>query len=468
MTTALVWFRQDLRCSDNPALALACHEHANLIPLYIWDTDIKPADGAQQWWLHHSLVSLDDSLQKHALRLILRQGKPLDILLKLAKTHAVDTVYWNRCYEPNVIERDKIIKTALRAAGIKVKSCNGSLLNEPWTIKNKSGTFYKVFTPFWRHCLQDMDIPKPAKISRYPNRVSAQSDRLVDWNLIPQRPNWAEGFARYWQPGEKGAQKKLKKFLKHHLTQYQHARDIPAADATSQLSPHLHFGEISPWHIWRVLEQIMAESTVDVPSAQRFLAEIGWREFSYYLLYHFPALPTTNFKSQFDAFPWQNDQSHLTCWQKGMTGFPIVDAGMRQLWKTGYMHNRVRMIVASFLTKDLLMDWRLGAAWFLDTLVDADLASNSASWQWVAGCGADAAPYFRVFNPVLQGEKFDPKGDYIRQWIPELAHVKPKWIHQPWMATDAELGLCLGVDYPKPIVDHAEARKRALDYYKLC
>ncbi len=468
MTTALVWFRQDLRCSDNPALALACHEHAHLIPLYIRDTDTQPVGGAQQWWLHHSLFSLDESLQKHELHLILRHGKPLDILLKLAETHAVDTVYWNRCYEPKVIERDMIIKTALRAAGIKVKSCNSSLLNEPWTIKNKSGTYYKVFTPFWRHCLQEMDIPKPAKISRYPTRVSVKSDRLGDWNLLPQRPNWAEGFASYWQPGEKGAQKKLKQFLKHHLTHYHHARDIPAADATSQLSPHLHFGEISPWHIWRVLEQIMAESTVDVPSAQRFLAEIGWREFSYYLLYHFPSLPTTNFKNQFDAFPWHNDQSHLACWQKGMTGFPIVDAGMRQLWQTGYMHNRVRMIVASFLTKDLLIDWRLGADWFLDTLVDADLASNSASWQWVAGCGADAAPYFRVFNPVLQGEKFDPKGDYIRQWIPELAHVKPKWIHQPWMATDAELGLCLGVDYPKPIVDHAEARKIALEYYKLC
>ncbi|PJD90655.1 MAG: deoxyribodipyrimidine photolyase [Legionella sp.] len=467
MTTALVWFRQDLRCSDNPALTLACHEHTHLLPLYVKDTDTQPLGGAQQWWLHHSLLSLDATLQQHGLNLILRQGNALDIILKLVKDHAITTVYWNRCYEPKLIARDTLIKAALIAQGIVVQSCNGSLLHEPWTIKNKSGGYFKVFTPFWRHCLQTMVIPNPTTIARYPNMIPTTSDHLVDWALRPKHPNWAEAFPQYWQPGEKGAHEKLQDFVQHHIQGYHHLRDVPAADATSRLSPHLHFGEISPWQIWRILEQIMTDPTVDLHSAQRFLAEIGWREFSYHLLYHFPELPNAHFNAKFDTFPWQNDVSNFIAWQKGLTGFPIVDAGMRQLWKTGYMHNRVRMIVASFLIKDLLIDWRLGADWFLDTLVDADLASNSASWQWVAGSGADAAPYFRIFNPMLQSEKFDPNGDYIREWVPELSRVDSKWIHQPWLASDAALGLCLGKEYPKPIVDHGEARKKALQYYQL-
>lgn len=467
ISSAIVWFRQDLRLGDNPAFAEACRHHDKIIPLYILDEVATPLGGAKRWWLHHSLASLDKGLQKLGLSLCLRQGKAFDVLKQVVDDYQIESIYWNRCYSPDSIERDAAIKKVFQAGGIRIVSTNGSLLHEPWQIKNKSGHFFKVFTPYWKTCLNQMNIPVFSTMPSRPNAVEAQSDSLASWNLLPTKPNWAEAFGDYWQPGEEGAYKKLANFVSVNLKGYSTSRDEPAKDTTSKLSPHLHFGEISPWQVWRAIESAKMDKNCDLKSAERFLSELGWREFSYYLLYHFPSLAKVNYKSQFDVFPWKNDVVSLKCWQQGMTGYPIVDAGMRELWHTGYMHNRVRMIVASFLTKDLFIDWRLGASWFLDTLVDADLASNSASWQWVAGCGADAAPYFRIFNPVLQGEKFDPNGDYVKQWVPELQSVPTPWIHKPWMAPQDKSGLCLGNDYPKPIVDHLESRKKALLYYKM-
>jgi deoxyribodipyrimidine photo-lyase len=461
MTIALVWFRQDLRLTDNPAFAAACQAHSLVIPLYILDETTPPLGGASKWWLHHSLSALTQALEKAGMTLILRRGNPLQIIEQLIENHPIDSVYWNRCYEPSAIERDKQIKKVLGEKGVNVYSHNGSLLNEPWQIKNKSGDFFKVFTPYWKQCRQVIFPPKAATVANWPKTPPIASDTLTAWHLLPQNPNWAAAFPRHWQPGEEDAQKKLQDFIQNSLKGYKTLRDFPAENATSRLSPHLHFGEISPWEIWRSVEEAKLDSQCNLQSAEHFLSEIGWREFSYYLLYHFPALPESNFNSQFNAFPWHVDDALLKRWQQGTTGYPIIDAGMRELWQTGYMHNRVRMIVASFLTKDLLMDWRLGASWFVDTLVDADLANNSASWQWVAGCGADAAPYFRIFNPVLQSEKFDSKGHYIRQWVPELAHLDNKSIHQPWLAAKTPM------NYPKPVVDHNEARKRALHYYQL-
>ncbi len=465
---ALVWFRQDLRLTDNPALTQAAAEHSHILPLYVYDpNDAYLLGGAQQWWLHHSLSALEKNLAEHALRLCLRKGSPAAIIEQLCEELSISAVYWNRCYEPLHIERDKAIKATLRDKNISVTTSNGSLLNEPWTIFNKSGAFFKVFTPYWRHCLQHTVVTQPQTIPTWPENSSAPSDALSDWQLLPSAPNWASEFGDVWQPGELGALERLEQFVSEDIARYRESRDIPASNSTSHLSPHLHFGEVSPWQIWRLVEEAKKNPECNVQAANTFLSEIGWREFSYYLLYHFPELPSKNFKEKFDGFAWENDKYALRQWQRGLTGYPIVDAGMRQLWKTGFMHNRVRMIVASFLIKDLLVDWREGAQWFWDTLVDADLASNCASWQWVAGCGADASPYFRIFNPVLQGEKFDPQGLYVKQWVPELRPVTTAAIHKPWLATTQELGgLRLGTDYPKPLVDHAKAREYALGLYK--
>ena len=467
MSNAIVWFRQDLRLSDNPAWAEACRHHDRVIPIYILDETTSPLGGAQRWWLHHSLASLDKGLQALGLSLCCRRGTALDVLNQLVRDYPVDAIYWNRCYEPVAIERDTVIKKFFQNAGVRVVSTNGRLLHEPWQLTNTTGHCFKVFTPYWRACLKQMNIPDPYTITHTPQALEVDSESLAGWELLPSNPNWAAAFEQYWQPGEQGACMKLADFIDFHLKGYSTSRDEPAKNTTSKLSPHLHFGEISPWQIWRAIETVKLDPECDLKSIERFVSEIGWREFSYHLLYHHPTLPNQPFKADFNAFPWKNNALFLKRWQEGKTGYPIVDAGMRELWHTGYMHNRVRMIVASFLTKDLLIDWRLGASWFLDTLVDADLASNSASWQWVAGSGADAAPYFRIFNPVLQGEKFDPAGDYVKQWVPELTSVPAQWIHKPWMAPQDKLGLCLGKDYPKPMVDHLEARKVALLSYQM-
>lgn len=464
MTIALVWFRQDLRLQDNPAFISACNQHDIVIPLYIYDKKNSVLGRAQQWWLHHSLGALNTSLQQqYQLPLIRRQGNPLEIITTLINQLAIDAVYWNRCYEPEAIARDTLIKSKLSEQNTITKSFNGSLFNEPWTIKNKTGDYFKVFTPYWKTCLQTIDPPAVITITGKPRALdNIPNEDLNTWNLLPQKPNWACQFETYWQPGELGAEQKLHQFIKNKLNRYKTCRDLPAEDVNSNLSPHLHFGEISPWTIWKAIQITTLDPSCDMPSISHFLSELGWREFAYYLQYHVPTLAWQNFKKQFDAFPWQNNQVALVAWQKGQTGYPIVDAGMRQLWATGFMHNRVRMIVASFLTKDLFIDWRMGADWFLDTLVDADLANNSAGWQWVAGCGADAAPYFRVFNPTLQSEKFDPHGTYIRQWVPELRTLNNQQIHAPWAS-----GAIIGKNYPKPIVEHNHARKKALEYYHL-
>ncbi|BCA93860.1 deoxyribodipyrimidine photo-lyase [Legionella antarctica] len=467
MSTSLFWFRQDLRCRDNPALAHACKNHQKIIPIYIKDPKPDLSMGeAQQWWLHHSLLSLKEDLNKVGLDLCFRQAEPLIVLKELIAQYQIEAVYWNRCYEPMHITRDQLIKAELKAMGIKVISCNGSLLQEPWDVLNQSGSFFKVFTPYWRQCLRQVQERPLIKISEWPSNQPVYSESLAEWNLLPQQPNWAEEFSQHWQPGENAALAKLDHFIAYQLQWYQERRNEPATSGTSRLSPHLHFGEISPHQIWRALQQVMHDPDSDSLATQVYLSELGWREFSYYLLYHYPQLMETNFKRQFDRFSWQEDETNLKLWQKGLTGYPIVDAGMRELWRTGYMHNRVRMIVASFLTKDLMIDWRKGAAWFWDTLLDADLASNSASWQWVAGSGADAAPYYRIFNPVLQGEKFDPQGEYVKRWIPELTSVSKQWVHKPWQAPKGSLPLVLGVDYPLPIVDHAIARQIALASYQ--
>ena len=462
----IVWFRQDLRLADNPALQAAAASGAPIIPVYILDDD-APGDwkpgGASRWWLHHSLKSLSEDLQEINGRLIFMKGAAQAQLETLIKETDAEAVYWNRLYEPWARDRDERIKSALKDDGLKARSFNGSLIVEPWDIATKTGNPYKVFTPFWKTLKADhapvepTGRPEAPVFSEYKGGLSLEA-----FELLPTQPDWSGGIKALWTPGEIAAHGRLGQFLKQAVTDYPDRRNLPGENGTSRLSPHLHFGEISPRQVWHAVKQSDHART---DGADTYLSEIAWREFSYNLLYHFPDLPDANFQSKFDAFEWDDNAEALKAWQRGRTGYPIVDAGMRELWSTGWMHNRVRMIVASFLIKDLFIHWREGEAWFWDTLVDADLASNSASWQWTAGSGADAAPYFRVFNPVGQSEKFDPKGDYLRKWIPELADLPNKAIHAPWTADKAVLsraGVTLGETYPKPIVDHGDARKRAL------
>lgn len=462
MPKKIVWFRQDLRIQDNPALFEAA-QVGEVVPVYILDIDSRnkwPQGGASKWWLHHSLQTLKAS----GVPLIFRKGKPLEVLRELIQETGADSIYWNRCYEPYSIERDKEIKAQLG----NVNSYNGSLLFEPWTVKTKTGSFYKVFTPFWKACLEGA---QPRKNLVNPDikysRKLPYSLQLEDFNLLPKNPDWSSDFTKYWQPGEVGAHDALDSFLEDKLFQYAEGRDYPARDATSRLSPHLHFGEISPNQIWNAVHKSCDPYD---KNTQRFLAELGWREFSYNLLYHHPALPSEPFQNKFTALPWDDNESLLNSWQKGQTGYPLIDAGMRELWATGYMHNRVRMITASFLTKHCLIPWQQGEAWFWDTLVDADLANNAASWQWVAGCGADAAPFFRIFNPVTQSQKFDSSGEYIRRWVPEVQQFSDKDIHTPWRSSQeiqTKAGCVIGKDYPFPVVDLDTGRARALDAYNV-
>jgi deoxyribodipyrimidine photo-lyase len=393
----------------------------------------------------------------------------------LAAETKAGAVYWNRLYEPAAIARDKQIVSELMAANIETKSFNSTLLFEPHTIANKQGGPFQVFTPYWRHCLaqpiQDEVVLPTRSVLPGPTKWP-RSRELAELELLPS-VNWADGFAKTWSPGEEGAQKRLKEFLAKKSTDYDEARDRPDEDATSGLSAHLHFGEIGPRQIWAASRVLSQDSGVFPLNngVQRFLTEVGWREFAYHLLYHFPNTPIQPLREKFKEFPWATDPdgAKLNAWQRGLTGYPIVDAGMRQLWQTGWMHNRVRMVAASFLVKHLRLSWTHGAVWFWDTLVDADLASNTLGWQWSAGCGADAAPYFRIFAPVTQGEKFDPKGEYVRRWVPELAKLPPKFIHKPWEASAdmlTQAGVRLGDNYPRPVVDHAKARIEALAAFK--
>jgi deoxyribodipyrimidine photo-lyase len=458
MSASIIWFRNDLRVGDNPALLAALGSGRAVVPLYVLDEEtdgIRPRGAASRWWLHHSLQSLDASLRTLGSRLILRRGPAEHVVAGLAVESGADAVYSNRVYDRGSRERDARLKSALGARGVRAESLKANLLYEPWEAKTLSGDPFKVFTPFWRACcnLPSPGHPLPAPRSLPGPLTWPASEVLASWRLKPTSPDWAGGLRASWVPGEAGALDRLTDFLDGALQRYRQDRDFPAVEGTSRLSPHLAFGEVSPRHIWRA-----ATERGHSAATEKFLAELGWREFSYNVLFHNGDLAQRNFRPEFDAFPWTDEDDQLEAWRRGLTGYPIVDAGMRELWTTGWMHNRVRMIVASFLTKDLLIDWRVGERWFWDTLVDADPANNAAGWQWVAGSGADAAPYFRIFNPVLQGEKFDPAGDYVRRWVPELASLPAEKIHKPWTAavpppTDV---------YPARIVDHAVARDRAL------
>ncbi|OEC98810.1 MULTISPECIES: deoxyribodipyrimidine photo-lyase [unclassified Rhizobium] len=464
----LMWFRKDLRLDDNHALQAAATSGRAAIPVYIREPDATergPLGGAQEWWLHHSLTALQTALDRLESKLILRQGDALTVLEKLIKETKAEAVVWNRRYDPVGIDLDTQIKKALRSKGIEANSFAGQLLHEPTRLRTGAGDHYKTYTPFWRAFEQSGEPPFPIDAPAMllaPGRWP-QSDTLASWSMLPTKPNWASEFPDIWKPGEAAAQEKLKDFIDGAIDDYAVGRDFPDRPATSLLSPHLALGEISPariWHATRGLPDNIAKDNV-----VRFRKELVWREFCYHQLFHFPKLRTENWNDRYDDFPWLSDTQLLTSWQRGQTGYPIVDAGMRQLWRHGWMHNRVRMITASFLIKDLLIDWRDGEAWFRDTLVDADPAANTANWQWVAGSGADASPFFRIFNPVLQGEKFDPEGGYVRAFVPELAKLDSKYIHRPFEAPDDVLkraGIELGKHYPRPIVDHAMARQRAL------
>lgn len=466
---SIVWFREDLRLHDNPALAAAAKDSHQIILLYILDeTCPRSLGGAQRWWLHHSLSSLQKALGMHDSQLVLKRGAAHEILLSLVASEKIDAVYWNLSFDPARHQSDQILTNLLQTQGVTCHTPNGNYLSNLPTIKNKSGAPFKVFTPYYRTLTASLAVKPLIPFTKIRTGISLAGDSVTSWQLLPHSPDWSEGFL-CWQPGEQGAQSALTKFIDNHLGNYATLRDRPDLLSTSKLSAHLHFGEISIWQIWHAVKQAALHDSRLAKGSEAFLRQLVWREFSYYLLHHFDNFATENFRQEFNQFPWKNNQQHLTAWQKGLTGYPIVDAGMRQLWKTGYMHNRVRMIAASFLTKDLLIDWRQGEAWFWDTLVDADIANNAAGWQWVAGSGADAAPYFRIFNPTLQSEKFDPNGDYIKQWIPELAALPKHFIHKPCEASPIELaaaGITLGKDYPYPIIDHSEARHHALEAYQ--
>ncbi|MBI1188772.1 MAG: deoxyribodipyrimidine photo-lyase [Alphaproteobacteria bacterium] len=465
---ALVWLRQDLRLGDNLAIKAAIDSGRPLLLVYILDDETPGRwrmGGASRWWLDRSLRAFTADAERRGGRLILRRGGAEAEIMRLAEETGAAAVYWSRAYEPFATARDTAIKAALKAKGVTAESAPGALLHEPWVVKTGQGEPFKVFTPFWRAARTleaRRPAPAPRTLTAWTGKIA--SDRLDDWALTPTKPNWATGFEAAWRPGEAGAAAALTRFLDAALARYPEDRNRPDLEGTSRLSPHLHFGEISPAQAYSAASARSGAKGAD-RAIEKFLSEIGWREFSHQLLFHWPDLPEANWKESFDAFPWADDDAGFRAWTRGRTGYPIVDAGMRELWTTGWMHNRVRMIVASFLIKDLLVDWRRGQDWFWDTLVDADLANNAASWQWVAGSGADAAPYFRIFNPVTQGETYDPDGAYVRRWVPELAALPTEVLHAPWMASDAVLAkanVVLGKTYPHRIVDHGEARKRAL------
>jgi len=471
MSATIVWLHRDLRLEDNPALAAAVERGKPVIPTLIWapEEEAPWAPGAaSRWWLHHSLEALAARLADRGTRLILRTGPTVEALRALVAEMGADAIYWNRRYDPALTERDAQIKQALVDNGLGVETFNAALLVEPWDVATKQGKPYQVFTPFWRRCRTELGhvdseaapdvVPTPAS---WPTSLG-----LAELALLPT-VDWTGGLRATWTPGEAGAQERLDAFLEDALADYDTSRDRPDQAGTSRLSPHLHFGEIGPRQVAHAIQTEVGLH--DQASADAFVSELGWREFAHHVLYHFPSTPDRPLKPKFESFPWREDGASLQAWQQGRTGYPIVDAGMRELGETGWMHNRMRMVVASFLTKDLLIPWQDGARWFWDALVDADLANNTLGWQWAAGCGADAAPYFRIFNPVRQGERFDPDGTYVRRWVPELAKLDADVIHAPWQATQLDrqaAGVTLGRDYPEPIVDHKQARDRALAAYE--
>jgi deoxyribodipyrimidine photo-lyase len=468
----LVWLRLDLRLADNPALHEAAASGRPVVPLFVLEPPgEEPATGAaSRWWLHHSLEALAERLRALGGRLVLRRGQARAVVPELAAALGAPEVAWNRRYEPAGVREDAAVAAALARAGRRATVRSGNLLAEPDAVRSAGGGSFRVFTPFHR-ALEGLGAPPrplpPPRALAWPERWPA-GDRLADWRLLPRAPHWAGGLCAAWTPGEAAAHARLATFLGQGVGAYAVARDLPREDGTSRLSPHLHFGELSARQLWHAMagaDPLAAGGA----GAGSLLRQLAWREFCQHLLFHQAALLDRPLRPAFDRFPWRRRDAALRAWQRGETGYPIVDAGMRELWRTGWMHNRVRMIAASFLTKHLLVPWQDGAAWFLDTLVDADLANNAANWQWVAGCGADAQPYFRIFNPTLQGERFDPRGGYVRRWVPELARLPDALIHRPWQAGPLELsaaGLRLGTDYPRPIVEHAAARADALEAWR--
>ena len=482
--TALVWLRHDLRLADNPALYHAAEESDAVVPVFIWAPDEEGGwapGGAHRWWLHHSLDALDGDLRAKGARLILRQGASLDVLRDLIGETGAAAVYWNQRYEPALRERDLEVAEALREDGVALHAFESRLLHDPERVETKSGGPYRVFTPFWRKLKTELHVaaplPKPRMGEPKAPASWPASDLLGALALTPEAQDgvdWAEGLRTTWTsgpgeaPGEAGAHRRLDYFIENLLADYDDHRNRPDLDGTSMLSPRLHHGELSPRQIWTSVQAWVQDGAMH-EAADAYLQEIGWREFSYHILYHYPETPNEALKEKFSQFDWRRAPKKLERWQQGRTGYPIVDAGMRQLWEIGWMHNRVRMIVASFLTKDLLVDWQDGARWFWDCLVDGDLANNTMGWQWSAGCGADAQPFFRIFNPVSQGERYDPDGDYVRRYVPELRNLPKKYIHHPWDAPAdvlEEADVRLGETYPEPLVDHSEARDRAMEAYQ--
>lgn len=469
---AIVWFRHDLRLADQPALAAALEQGGPVLPVFLWSPDAEapwPPGAASRWWLHQSLTRLDESLRQRGSRLVIRIGPVATALDSLIAETGATAVYWTRRYEPSVIARDQAVKQSLRDAGVAAESFPGGLLFEPWEVRTQAGKCFQVFTPFWKKCceLGLSRRPLPAPDALPCPKSWPQSIDLDELQLLPRIP-WDREFYDRWSPGETGALTTLQDFLIQRILTYNDSRNQPGRAGTSSLSPHLHFGEVSPLQVWSAVTRrygLPSPKFGPKTGPATFLSEIGWREFAHHILFHFPQTAESPLRESFERFPWRTSRKDLRAWQRGRTGYPIVDAGMRELWATGWMHNRVRMIVGSFLTKDLLISWRAGAEWFWDTLVDADLANNTLGWQWISGCGADAAPYFRIFNPVSQGEKFDSHGEYVRRWVPELAGLPDEYLHRPWEASTSILrtaGVTLGENYPTPIVDHASARKRAL------
>jgi deoxyribodipyrimidine photo-lyase len=465
----ILWYRDDFRLSDHAPLRAAVASGAPIIPLFVLD-DETPGPwrlgGASRWWLHHSLAALAVDLSARGGRLVIRRGNAFAVISQLARECQAQALYCHRGYTPAEADLERRLWREL-GDSLEVRRFRGRLLLEPEQVKTGAGEPFKVFTPFWRACLSlpepEAPAPAPERLTPPPPEVTGLD--LDDLALLPRTPDWAGGLRENWRPGEAGAWERLTAFLDAAVLGYAADRDLPGHPGTSRLSPHLHFGEISPRQVWHAVRGLQAGCAAATKGGDAFLREVGWREFCQHLLHHWPRLPTEPFNSRFAHFPWREDEAALGAWRRGQTGYPLVDAGMRELWHTGWMHNRVRMVVASFLVKHLLVPWQRGQDWFWDTLVDADLANNAGSWQWVAGCGADAAPYFRIFNPVLQGQKFDARGDYVRRWVPELRRLPDQALHAPFAAGKASLaaaGVRLGVDYPAPLVEHDFARQRAL------
>ncbi len=467
---ALVWFRDDLRVADNPALGAAAASRRPVIAIYVHDEvseGIRPLGAAQRWMLHHALEALAKRLGGLGVALTIRPGPAGDVVPRIVEETGAAEIFWNRRHHAAGIAIDTALKARFAESGIAAKSFNANLLHEPSLLKTADGGPYRVYSPFWR-ALERQGEPRrplPAPDSLTPWTGSLDSLPLEDLQLLPTRPDWAQGLRESWKSGEDAGLDRLHEFVETGLAGYGDGRDFPARANVSRLSPYLRFGMISPYQAWHAA----GRGNAAAGDVEKFRKELGWREFSWHLLHHFPDLAWRNFNERFDRFPWVVSSPAITAWKRGRTGYPVVDAGMRELWHTGYMHNRVRMIAASFLIKHLMVDWRVGEEWFWDTLVDGDLANNAASWQWVAGCGADAAPYFRIFNPVLQGEKFDSAGEYVRRWVPELGKLPDRFIHRPWEAPAeilAKAGITPGKSYPKPIVDHSRARDTALEAFE--